>query len=376
MRRVRFLAAVIFAALALSACGGNAPATSSSPTTTVIPPAATREPVTQAEVLATVMPEVLATIMPDLPADVAATARELATNPTAMASLQATIMAEKPTEDGCDPNLQNVNAERSTLKAAWTPDARINLNGTLDAPDDATFFVFVYNNGAPIYWANFPEVKPANKTWDFTTTTPAGDDVVMGDLARQNPYEPGDKICVGVTALKAGVNLTDLTDAKTAQEALIAQLRLPVGGTAPAAVVLPTANPASGAGICNELGDLPLAKFKDLASLLAGAYADAQKGAKAWQADARLYKMRVKCAVLGGVRWDFSWVSDAAQQAAENSAKEPTIAAEGSTGPSYEDAGKSQTIDPTAVPITLDKLGEALIGAGFSPTHTVSIVAR
>ena len=99
----------------------------------------------------------------------------------------------------------------------------------------------------------------------------------MGDLAKQNPYEPGDKICVGVSALKPGVSLTDLTSAEKAQEAIVAQLRLPVGGTAPAAILLPTANPAGGAGICTDEGDITLAKFKDLAPLVAGAYSDAQK---------------------------------------------------------------------------------------------------
>lgn len=362
MSRLRFVLAVLLAALVLSACGGTPAATSDTSS-------AASSGAAESSSTASAPPAV-----PSAVGDLVATAQALANDPTAIANLQATVLAQKPTSDGCDPSMQDLNAASSSLAASWTADNQINLKGELDAPEDADFFVFVYNNGAPIYWANFPDIKPSGKSWDFTTTTPAADDMIMGELSKQNPYTPDSKICVGVTVLKPGLEMSDLTDPAKAKEAVLVQLKLPVGGTAPAAIALPTANPAGGEGICTDEAQLPLAKFKDAAPLLAGAYADALKGAQAWQADARLYEMQLSCGLLGGLRWEFSWVSDAAKKTIGNSAREPEITAESMEAGNYEEVAKRATLDPTSVAISLDKLGDALLEAGYQPTNAVGLL--
>lgn len=361
MARFRFVVTLLLVALVLSACGGSpAAAPDASSAAGASTAAGAAAPAADASQVA----------------DLVTTAQALANDPTALAELQATVLAQKPTSDGCDPATQNVNADRSSLQATWTADNQINLKGELDAPEDATFFVFVFNNGAPIYWANFPEIKPSGKSWDFTTTSPAADDAIMGDLSKENPYTPDSKICVSVTVLKPGLDLSELTDPAKAQEALLAQLRLPVGGTAPAAIALPTANPAGGEGICGEDGTVPIAKFKEMAPLLEGAYADALKGAQAWQADARLYEVSVGCAILSGLRWEFAWLSDSAKKLTVNTAREPEAAPEDSLGRTYETDGTRETVDLAAVPITLDKLGDALVAGGYTAEQSLGVLSQ
>lgn len=359
MTRFRLLVAVLLTVL-VSACGSTPAATPAESSAAVAS--------APADAAASALP------LPSEAADILATAQALANDPTALAELQATILAQKPTTDGCDPSMQNLNAERADLEATWTADNQINLKGEVDVPADASFFVFVYNNGAPIYWANFPEITPSGKSWDFTTTTPAPDDMVMGELSRENPYTPDSKICVGVTALSADMDLSDLSDVSKMREAVLLQLKLPVGGTAPSAIVMPTANPAGGEGICTDSAELPIAKFKDVAPLAAGAYADALAGAQAWQSDARLYEMRVSCAIMGDLRWEFRWASESAQQVGFNSAREPEVAPDSGQAIDYESVAERDTIDPTGVATTIDKLGDALVAAGYQPTQVVGIL--
>jgi hypothetical protein len=366
MSRLRLIAAPLLLALVLSACGGTPASTptGSGAATASAPASAAGEASAAAESSAAPAASAVA--------DLVATAQALANDPTAIANLQATVLAQKPTTDGCDPSMQNVNADSSTLQASWTADNQINLKGELDAPEDTDFFVFVYNNGAPIYWANFPEIKPNGKSWDFTTTTPSPDDLVLGELSRQNPYTPDSKICVGVTGLKGDVSVEDLTDPSKAMDAVLVQLKLPVGGAAPAAIVMPTVNPAGGVDICTDSAELPVAKFKQIAPLLEGAYADALKGAQAWQSDARLYEMTVSCAILGNLNWEFKWLSDSAKKATSNTAREPKP--DESFGPNYEDIAARKTIDPTAVTIKIDQLGDAIIGAGYAEDSVVGVL--
>lgn len=371
MPNLRRAILVVLAALVLSACGGGAAPSGGSAGSSAAPAAsANAAPTTAPD------PAAVASALPSDAADLMATGMALANNPTAVAELQATILAQKPTTDGCDPSMTDINADSSSLTATWTADARIALKGTLDAPADTDFLVFVYNNGAPIYWALFNEIDPSNTEWDYVSTTPPADDPIMGDLARQNPYTPDSKICVGVTGIKGDADLSDLTDPAKAREALVVQLRLPVGGDAPAQVALPTANPAGGAGICNDQGELPLANFGQIAPLVAGAYADAQAGAQTWQSDARLYQMEVGCDLFGGLRWDFSWVSDSAGQAVTNTPKEPTPDPENSLAPSYDSVKDRETIDPTAVATTIEELGAALVDAGYAPTTVIGVLGR
>jgi hypothetical protein len=82
---------------------------------------------------------------------------------------------------------------------------------------------------------------------------------------------------------------------------------------------------------------------------------------------------------LGGLAWDFIWISDSTQKVGQNSPQKPDVAPETQethSVPAYDTVRKSQTIDPTAVPVTIEKLGDVLIGAGFAPTAIVPVLGR
>lgn len=160
---------------------------------------------------------------------------------SAVAAASAANAAAGPSDDGCPSGMTIANPEKAPLSATWNPDGTITVRGGLDIPADSMMAMYAYQDGAEVGWALFGEFGMLEVVQPFeqTSTIPPADDVIYGEMAKQNPYQSGSQVCVALMAIRGDASVEDMTDPAKQDELLLTRVRLPVGGDAPAEIVLP-----------------------------------------------------------------------------------------------------------------------------------------
>jgi hypothetical protein len=160
---------------------------------------------------------------------------------SAVAAASAANAAAGPSDDGCPSGMTPAHPENASLTATWNPEGTITVRGGLDVPADSTMLMFTYQDGTEVGWAQFGSfgIIEAGPAFEQTSTIPPADDIIYGEMARQNPYQPGSLVCVALMAIRGDASVEDLTDPAKQDELLLTRVRLPVVGDAPAEIVLP-----------------------------------------------------------------------------------------------------------------------------------------
>lgn len=160
---------------------------------------------------------------------------------SAVAEASTANAAAGPSDDGCPAALTATKPERASLAATWNPQGTISVRGELDVPADSTIMMFTYQDGTEVGWAQFGSfgIIEAGTPFDQTSTIPQADDIIYGEMAKEHPYQPGSPVYVGLIAMRGDVSIDDMSDPAKRDAALLARVRLPVGGDAPAEITLP-----------------------------------------------------------------------------------------------------------------------------------------
>ena len=160
---------------------------------------------------------------------------------SAVAAASAANVAAGPSDDGCPSGMTPANPEKSSLSATWNPEGTISVSGGLDVPANSTMMMFTYQDGTEVGWALFGSYGMIEMSQPFeqTSSIPKADDMLYGEMAKENPYQPGSLVCVALMAIRADASVEDMTDPAKQDELLLTRVRLPVGGDAPSEIILP-----------------------------------------------------------------------------------------------------------------------------------------